>query len=258
MVPPQSKGTFGESIPLIGFGEAMRINLFGREMSINTCSFRSLGGPRSRQGERREPQVARLKGSLHAPRAFTLVELLVVIAIIAILAGLLLPTLSKAKSKGQAIVCLNNLSQLQKVWLMYTDDNDGVLPLTQLDGGTPSRALADSWVLGNAVLDSNPLNLQTGTFFPYLRSVNVFRCPSDKTLTDPIGGNRLPVTRSYSVNAALNARGGYLVEEPPPPFVHVRKLSDLVTPSPSELWVFVESGTYPTGHRLAEIGRASW
>jgi hypothetical protein len=114
----------------------------------------------------------------------------------------------------------------------------------------PFSALPGSWVSGNSALDTTSTNLQAGTLFPYLRSINVFRCPSDKTLTNPRDGKRFPVTRSYNVNAMLNAEVGNLVPVPPRPFVYVQKFSSLVTPPPSQVWVFTEPGPYGTGEAV--------
>src|SRR5436190_20517108 len=89
---------------------------------------------------------SRAKSRLHktsaAQAAFTLVELLVVIAVIAILAGLLLPSLSRAKEKTKATICSNNLKELQLASLLYASDNNEYFPRN------PDGAYAGSSILG--------------------------------------------------------------------------------------------------------------
>src|SRR6267142_4107651 len=105
--------------------------------------------------------MIRFSGSSPSP----LIELLVVIAIIAILAGLLLPALSKAKQKGQAIACVNNLHQLAIATQLYADDFNGRYCLTFQVTGDNSSALSGG---RRAWFDF---------LLPYQKSTNLLLCP---------------------------------------------------------------------------------
>src|SRR5262245_32430584 len=140
-----------------------------------------------------------------ATRAFTLVELLVVIAIIAILASMLLPALSRAKAKGQQILCLSNYRQLQLCWLMYVaDNNDALPPNATLSTGNREGFIAtrDTWINGNAFTDPTSTNIENGVLFPYNRSVKIYKCPSDRSTVRDLG--TIPRSRSVAMNMYLN------------------------------------------------------
>ena len=126
-------------------------------------------------------------------KRFTLIELLVVIAIIAILAGMLLPSLGKAKEKGYTIQCTSSIKQLGSVYLMYATDFNDILPCRDNFGGQAAGIDPKTW-LDSVVED-------------YLRRANASTTPVE-VLFCPRQEDKADITTTYGLNYLIATDNG--------------------------------------------------
>ena len=201
--------------------------------------------------------------------AFTLIELLVVIGVIAILASLLLPAMGQAKTKAQALACMNNNKQLITSCHMYANDNRDLLPPngnglnindTQRQAfwfNVDMSSLGDAW--NSAKLGDPNVN----KLAQYTRqSLGTYKCPGDKS-TVMVSGEEYSRILTYSMNAAvgtihggpsqaaresspvwgpwLDGSGQHMANQP---WRTYGKISDVKAPGPSVVWAFMDEDRY--------------
>jgi prepilin-type processing-associated H-X9-DG protein len=180
-----------------------------------------------------EPAGTHSNQDPQAGAAFSQVDLLTVVGVLALLALVLSPALARTQATDQTLQCRNNMRQLIHGWRMYADANRDRLPN------------CFDWVNGwlsytsNNADNTNVILLTRGLLGPYVANPAVYKCPADQSQVVE-GGTNYPRVRTISMSQAFcMSNEGHLEDGDSPPnyWRHYLKTTDMVAPSPVNLWV---------------------
>ena len=173
--------------------------------------------------------------------AFTRLDLLALVAGFGLLAAVQLASVVDTRSAGDRAVCLDNLRQLSRAWMLYAEENRGAFP-GNLDGGSLLSRTNETWAVGWLTLDTptpdntNWVALMRSQLGPYARSHQVYRCPADNSLGPVPGVGKQPRVRSVSMNSYVGQRSGPYTSG----YRQFRSVSEITEFPPAELFVFID------------------
>jgi prepilin-type N-terminal cleavage/methylation domain-containing protein/prepilin-type processing-associated H-X9-DG protein len=202
-------------------------------------------------------------------RGFTLIELLVVIAIIAVLMAILMPALNRVKEQGKRIVCESSLKNLQLVWIMYADDNDGkivngaggfhyISANNYTENGADPGIIERAWVghgwganwdqpnaatVGTLTDAQKKTAIQQGALWEYTKDYGIYKCPTGRrgecvtySVVDAMNG--LIRTGTASGNGHVYSTGTRVGST----VIWIKRRGDIVSPGPAQRMVFIDEG----------------
>jgi prepilin-type N-terminal cleavage/methylation domain-containing protein/prepilin-type processing-associated H-X9-DG protein len=189
------------------------------------------------------PSPAEQRG--RARKGFTLIELLVVIAIIAILAGILYPVFSQARSKARQTACLANLKQLGSAMQIYVQDYDETFPPVYLDVNSRYRIIPDSTMVDASHPEWKGLSW-TERVYPYVKNEEIFKCKAD------VQADRKPVDARFLNSYAYNPLFGTMPDPLNVALLTTGALSIAQLNNATEVALLWDSPVNPTQHTGAQ------